>query len=577
MKLTKRIIALLLSLTILVTPTISVAEDDWAIPAGEVTTTAIADDYLGGEQIDIGVRFGLAETLDYAMLGALLGMDEQTAETKLGAIVALLEQCTLEMSFYDDFGTARVIADLMLDETPVLSVHALVFEDGSMQMMTNLTGKMVLTLPAGTFVAPEPIDVFSLMYGDFGVEVDDSVPFEQLPAFDRLRICTTDAIVMIFGSLLGWVSGTQMETGELYIFDDTYLDATETRDAVAQRMVGKITTFDFVRLLWNIVTTLRDDWGLLQQAMADCLAEVGVTRYQVRQVVDGWFPDEHMDPAEDWVQPSHAIADDGALCTLDDISYFFKKMRKSVETMLYETTDADMSLIVSYDDYGGMVGFDATVPHITPKWPFEGDFTYSIKTDENWQRLHTSHGELQVYGNNRVIGDLDMLFGEDVGGVNENHFNGVMDVVNQDTGNSFGFGVHSGLDFVAEMDESGYQNETFSGSAALSLRENGAEAAAIGASIEGETQLGENGFSGTADAVLDLGLAQLTCGITFGRGAFDDVAFGGGEAINLSELDEATLEKVKDEIISNAAGLAIKLALKPSVLSNLMKLTQDAE
>ena len=76
-------------------------------------------------------------------------------------------------------------------------------------------------------------------------------------------------------------------------------------------------------------------------------------------------------------------------------------------------------MIVSYDDNGGTVGFDAVVPLITEGWPFEGDFTYSIKTDEHGQRLHTSHGELQVYDNNRVIGNLSMKFGQDVNGVKE--------------------------------------------------------------------------------------------------------------------------------------------------------------
>ena len=107
-----------------------------------------------------------------------------------------------------------------------------------------------------------------------------------------------------------------------------YLDATETRDAVAQRMVGTIDADKFNTLFWNISATICETQGKFQQALADVLAENGVTRYQARQVIDSIFKDEKIDPAVDYVQPSHAVADDGALCTYNDVSYFFKKLVK---------------------------------------------------------------------------------------------------------------------------------------------------------------------------------------------------------------------------------------------------------
>ena len=414
MKLKQRLIALLTGAALLLTPAAAFAEgESYTVPSGEVTTTAVSDAYIGGEQINVTAAFELGTLLDGETLAALLDTDAATADEKLAALTRLIDKCTLELSFYDDFGTARVHGDLKLDGTSVLTATALIAEDGSAQIMTSLTGSLVLALPAGTFTSVS-IDLMGLLYGDFGGDTDDSVPFTELPAKERLRITTTDTLVMVAQHLLGWVSGTQMETGELYTFDDTYIDATDTRDAVAQRMIGKISTYSFMRLLNNIATTLRDDQGLFQQAIADVLAENGVTRYQVRQVVDSLLVNEYIDPAEDWVQPSSAIADDGALCELDDIAYFFKKLHKSTTRMMVDHTDETMSMIVSYDDYGGMVGFDATVPKINAQWPFEGDFTYSIRTDDNWQRIHTSHGELQVYNNQRVVGDLSLQFGEDV-------------------------------------------------------------------------------------------------------------------------------------------------------------------
>ena len=515
--------------------------------------------------------FELSTLLDGDTLAMLLDTDAETAGKKLEALIRLVDKCTLSLSFYDDFGTARVHADLALGNTSLFSGTALIAEDGSAQIMTNLTGSLVLALPAGTFTGTS-FDVMDLLYGDFSAEVDESVPFTELPAKERLRITTTDTLVMIVQHLLGWVSGTQMETGELYTFDDTYLDATDTRDAVAQRMIGKISTYSFMRLLNNIATTLRDDQGLLQQAIADVLAENGVTRYQVRQVVDSLLVNETIDPAQDWVQPSSSIADDGALCELDDIAYFFKKLHKSTTRMMVDHTDETMSMIVSYDDYGGMVGFDATVPKINAQWPFEGDFTYSIRTDDNWQRIHTSHGELQVYNNNRLVGDLSLQFGEDVDGLNANHAVGQLDVVNLDDGSSKGLGLVSSLDFTASG-EAEARTEGFEGRAAIQLRTDGEGFDVLSGSVTGETKTQDDAFTISADAGVSLaGMVDLTAHLTAENVEAEDVSFSGGEAVDLSDPTEEQIQRVKDEIVGQAASLTISLATQFDVIGDLMTL-----
>lgn len=572
MKLKQRLIALLTGAALLLTPAAAFAEgESYTIPSGEVTTTAVSDAYIGGEQINVTAAFELGTLLDGETLAALLDTDAATADEKLAALTRLIDKCTLELSFYDDFGTARVHGDLKLDGTSVLTATALIAEDGSAQIMTSLTGSLVLALPAGTFTSVS-IDLMGLLYGDFGGDTDDSVPFTELPAKERLRITTTDTLVMVAQHLLGWVSGTQMETGELYTFDDTYIDATDTRDAVAQRMIGKISTYSFMRLLNNIATTLRDDQGLFQQAIADVLAEYGVTRYQVRQVVDSLLVNEYIDPAEDWVQPSSAIADDGALCELDDIAYFFKKLHKSTTRMMVDHTDETMSMIVSYDDYGGMVGFDATVPKINAQWPFEGDFTYSIRTDDNWQRIHTSHGELQVYNNQRVVGDLSLQFGEDVDGLNANHAVGQIDIVDQDTGSSTGFGLVSSLDFTASGEEDA-RTEGFEGRAALQLRTDGEGVDVLSGCVTGETKAQADGFGIEADASVSVaGAADLTAHLTIANAAYEEIAFSGGEAIDLSNPTEAQTQRVKDEIVKQATALTISFATKLDVIDDLMTL-----
>ena len=572
MKLKQRLTALLLSAGMLLAPVASLAEgESYTIPSGEVTTTALSDAYVGGEQINVTADFELSTLLDGDTLAMLLDTDAETASKKLEALIRLVDKCTLSLSFYDDFGTARVYADLALGNTSLFSGTALIAEDGSAQIMTNLTGSLVLALPAGTF-SDTSFDVMDLLYGDFSAEVDESVPFTELPAKERLRITTTDTLVMIVQHLLGWVSGTQMETGELYTFDDTYLDATDTRDAVAQRMIGKISTYSFMRLLNNIATTLRDDQGLLQQAIADVLAENGVTRYQVRQVVDSLLVNETIDPAQDWVQPSASIADDGALFELDDIAYFFKKLHKSTTRMMVDHTDETMSMIVSYDDYGGMVGFDATVPKINAQWPFEGDFTYSIRTDDNWQRIHTSHGELQVYNNNRLVGDLSLQFGEDVDGLNANHAVGQLDVVNLDDGSSKGLGLVSSLDFTASG-EAEARTEGFEGRAAIQLRTDGEGFDVLSGSVTGETQTQADAFTISADAGVSLaGMVDLTAHLTAENVEAEDVSFSGGEAVDLSDPTEEQIQRVKDEIVGQAASLTISLATQFDVIGDLMTL-----
>ena len=314
MKIKQRVMAWALSLVMLLAPAAAFAEN-WAVPAGEVTLTAVTDDYIGGEQINLSAALSLSTPLTGEDIASMLDLEADKAQKKLDAVISLLSKCRVEMSFYDDFGTARIHGDLMLGNTSLFSGTAMLYEDGSAQLMTSLTGPMVLTVPAGTLSAGESIDIFSLMYGDYGSD-EEEIPFEEMSAFDRLKSTGSDLLVTVLSHLLGWVSGVQMETGELYTFDDTYLEPTDVRDGVAQRMIGKIYSGHFIGLFWQTIVTVRDECGPFQQALADYLAECGVTRYQVRQVIDGMFPDQVMDPAVDWVQPSGSIEDDGALCML---------------------------------------------------------------------------------------------------------------------------------------------------------------------------------------------------------------------------------------------------------------------
>ncbi len=548
-----RILSLALSAAMAFTPAAAaLAESNYA--AGDMTKTVLAESYEGGNQINVTSKFSV-------------DLDETVESDRVAALASLIEKSELRMSFYDDFGTSRIHAEVVTDNVPLFKADALLYENGSAHIMTNLTGKMVLALPEGT-ITPEGLNFKTLEAGG------EDVPFEELPAFERLRLTTLDVGVTLLSHLLGWTSSTQMETGDLYTFDDTYLEATETRDAVAQRMVGKIAAWSFNELAWYIAATFSDQQGEFQQALADSLAELGVTRYQVRQVVDKLLTEETIDPALDFVQPSGSIADDGALCTYDDVSYFFKKLFKSTEKILDESTDNTLSLIVSYDDFGQTVGIDAVLPQYTESLPYSGTYTSSVKTDEYFQTHRIAHGEFQGRNDRYLVGDMTMQKGEDVDGVKDSFIIGSLDLLNQKDNTSVGIGVDAALNYAAlEPDEEGRDVEQFDGKAALSVRENGVGMNLIALDVSGKTAAGAEDFVLQATPSVNLaGLASLAADIQITQSEYEEIEFAGGQAVDLTALDEKQLERVKKEVVAEAAKISLSLMTHPKVLSDLMTL-----
>jgi hypothetical protein len=298
-----------------------------------------------------------------------------------------------------------------------------------------------------------------------------------------------------------------------------------------------------------------------------------VTRYQARVFTDALFTKETIDPALDFVQPSHVVIDnnDQRPIRYNDVSYFFKKLMKCTQ-LLWDTSTSDvMTMAVSYDDFGAMVGFYAFVPVFTTELPYEGDFTYSIKTDDNWQRLHTSHGELQIYNNNRVVGDLDMQFGQDVDGVNHSHIIGQADVLDQNAGTSMGIGVDASLDFEVGMDENGVESETFEGRVLLNQRANAENQALVSATVSGQTSVDAETFSMGATGALGVtGMGMLVADVTLEQGEYEEIEFAGGQAIDMSAMDEAQKDTIKKEIVGQAAKLSLNLVTKPELLGSLM-------
>ena len=564
MSLKKRMTSLLLSAVLLFSPAISFAEAQAPMSsyfAGEMTPAVIAQSFADGNQVTLHAALGVE-------------LSEQIDNAKIKAIAGLLDKSELQMSVYNDNGMLRMHMQLSVDGAHLLEADALVMEDGSVQIMSNLTGKLVLALPAGTFVDGQ-LDLTAVMGNAYAEMSNEAGAVRELPLLNRLQVTGNDMIALLINHLLGWVSYVQTETGDLYTFDDTYFDATQERDPVAQRMIGKIDAPSFNSLIWNIATTICDAEGDFQDTLADLLAALGVTRYQMRRFVDDLLTEETIDPQLDWVQPSYYIleANDGSLCTYDDVSYFFKKLKKSSYRVFENSTDANLGMVVSYDDFGSMVGFDADVPKYSAVLPYEGSFSYSTKSDDFWQVMHTARGELQVYNDNRVIGELQMLNGEDIDGVNESYLNGTLDVLDQKHGTSKGFGVDADLDFAVSLTEDGRDNETFEGSAVISLRENGLGREKAGVAFSGMTSADANSFETYATATAEIiGKATVVADMSIVQGDYEEIAFAGGQAMDLSQMDDAKIETIKNEILNQAVALGMKLVAHPSLLADLMTL-----
>ncbi len=564
----RKFLSLVLSAVMLLMPVTSLAEQAIATYyAGELTTVAMEDSYLAGNQINLNAAFGL----DY---------DAASGSEAAKALATLIGKSQLHMSFYDDFGTSRIHAELNVDDLSLVTADVLIAEDGSMQAMTNLTGNYVLALPAGALLGAgyDTSDMETVSMYDYDFETEAGVAaFRAIPAKERLKITGSDMVSLLLNHLLGWVSYMQMDNdGEFYTFDDTYLEATDKRDPVAQRMFGKIKADSFTTLFHNIAMTLCDTQGEFQLALAEVLGDMGVTRYQARTFIDALFTEEVIDPALDYVQPSYYIikGKDSSPIQYDDVSYFFKKLMKCTQRIWENSTDNVLGMVVSYDDFGGMTGFDADLKKFTTVLPYEGTFEYNIKTDDSWQRMHNSHGELQIYNDNRVIGDLDMKIGQDVLGVNESYLVGHMDIVNQKDQTSVGFGVDAGMDFNVKVDAPGQESETFEGGVVLNARMNGEDIPVVSATLSGLTTVDQVGFGTAATAALGVAdLGMLVADVTVEQGEYEEINFAGGRAISLDKLNETSIEAIKTEVKAQAAKIGIKLITKPDVMGSLLTLT----
>ncbi|MFR2021092.1 MAG: hypothetical protein ACLS6G_11605 [Christensenellales bacterium] len=184
MRLENKVTAFGLSAAMLLSPAASLAESNYA--AGELTTTAISDSYVAGNQLNLSAGFRLE-------LGDVVkSLSDEKLEKKLDAVVSLMEATELHMSFYDDFGTARIHAEIETDGLTIFSADALA-RQRLVQMMTNLTGKLVLALPEGELASASFEGCFPACRARALTTRILTIPGDGAPAHHRLRRGGADA------------------------------------------------------------------------------------------------------------------------------------------------------------------------------------------------------------------------------------------------------------------------------------------------------------------------------------------------------------------------------------------------
>ena len=195
---------------------------------------------------------------------------------------------------------------------------------------------------------------------------------------------------------------------------------------------------------------------------------------------------------------------------------------------------------------------------------------------ENEQPIVTSHGELQLLNDQRLVGDVKMKGGLDVNGVKDSSLNGYLDLKDTKADTAMGLGVNSVSHFVVEPDDDGADVEHFTGSVALSYRDNGEDEYSLIAAVEGNTKTDGDAFATLADVSLTLtDIFKLGANVTLEQADYEEIEFAGGQAIDMTQLTDAQLDQIQNEVTQQAAKLSTSLVLHPGVLANLLTLVSD--
>ena len=123
------------------------------------------------------------------------------------------------------------------------------------------------------------------------------------------------------------------------------------------------------------------------------------------------------------------------------------------------------------------------------------------------------------------------------------------------------------------MLEEGREAETFEGSLVVSERTGSEGKGKLAATLSGVTTVDEERFDLLATAALETeGIATLVADVALVQADYEEIPFAGGQAIDLTNLDDAKIGQIKDEVKKQAAKVGLSLVAHPSVLADLMKI-----
>lgn len=360
-------------------------------PVGSLATGFTPGDTLPTlfvENVAAGREISATMTVDISKLTLV--------DVNIEAISALLQAMEVEVRYYDDFGTACVNMTLRMSDTEIMSANARIEADGTVTMTTNLVKDKTLVLP--------------------GEWLKQLTGAENGPAVQALIDYMPMAYITYFYRLGGWVSNTQMYREDLYVSVDEEQPATDARDEVSQAMHYRVYNEDFLELLESVTFYFRDTDPEFKQAIADALAEMGVTRGQLREVFDTLFTREDLNGPDHWITRTEYLKPEqlAAPVEFSDIHYAATRMAFSVKTCQEEVIEGVTDFIVSEGTDYQTVGFDGTMPQMWKDFPFEnGAFTYNRKTLEGEGVHHTAQGHMDLISSGYAVdGDLDFYRAE---------------------------------------------------------------------------------------------------------------------------------------------------------------------
>lgn len=416
----RRFAAVMLAMVLGLCPVLAQAA---AFTPGDMLPTLMQENIAAGREI----------TMKFKLDAKGLPLENEYVQ----AAQALLQAMEAEVRYYDDFGTACINMTLRMSDKDILTLNGRRDPEGNMTATTNL-------IPGKTLYAP------AAWYEQY-------TGSEPGPAMQALIDYMPMAYLTYFYRLGGWVSGTQMYREDLYVSVDEEVPATDARDEVAQAMHYRVYNVDFLELLESVTFYFRDTDPEFKQHIADALAELGVTRGQLRQISDSIFTREDLYGPEHWITRTEYLTEEqlNDPVHFDDIYYVATQMAYSVKTCQEEMIEGVTDFIVSEGTDYQTVGFDGTMPQMWKDFPFEnGSFTYNRKTVESEGVHHTAQGHMDLIQSGYAVdGDLDFYWAERKPDAYTNSFDIGMDFARESDSLGFDANVTDHLYMDGEEDK----------------------------------------------------------------------------------------------------------------------------